>query len=376
MKLSDDINKIFNDALNITPISQDEFQNIIEEKLETILKSRFPESKYKQWVRYANNRINFACPFCGDSSHDERKKRGNIIIDGSYKNCYKCFNCGIFMSVEDFFRKFGNVVAPLDASSVEYISHNKPNFKSEFRSSATMYDILSSDEDLNKYGIEREWFKHIPGVCEVYEDQTAAAYLKNRHHTDTTHFLYYRPSRSLFVLNMTSSGRVIGLQVKPIEKGTGARFLTYKLSSIWTTFFNKKDVNVPKQLDDLSGIYSIFEVDVNEPIIVCEGAMDSFLLRNAIATSSVWINPPELVDYLYMYDDDESGQRAMDKKLNEGKKVFLWGRFKKDYNLPDRPKWDWNDVVKFLTENNRMVPKTRELYRYFSGNVLDALELH
>ena len=67
-------------------LSDDEFRDQIIPVVINILRKEFPNNARRQTIRRYPDRLNFACPFCGDSAHDDSKKRGNIILKGQYKN--------------------------------------------------------------------------------------------------------------------------------------------------------------------------------------------------------------------------------------------------------------------------------------------------
>ncbi len=77
----------------------------IEQVVSEILVREFTDSHGKQNVFRCGNRLNFSCPYCGDS-HDSRKKRGNFYLDTL---AYKCYNggCGVFKDLISFFKDFG-----------------------------------------------------------------------------------------------------------------------------------------------------------------------------------------------------------------------------------------------------------------------------
>ena len=85
-------------------MTKDELIAEITPKLEQILKVRFADNLNKQKIRIYKDRISFAAPCCGDSAKDSTKKRGNIILEGKFKNLYKCHNCGVSMSMYNFFK--------------------------------------------------------------------------------------------------------------------------------------------------------------------------------------------------------------------------------------------------------------------------------
>ena len=65
----------------------------IREKVKTLVKEvvvKTHSNHNKQMVKDMSDRLNLACPYCGDSSRDESAKRGNIFWSTLQ---YHCFNC-------------------------------------------------------------------------------------------------------------------------------------------------------------------------------------------------------------------------------------------------------------------------------------------
>ena len=88
----------FDSSSHLT-MTKEEFISEITPKIQEILKKVFTGNTSKQKIRVHKDRISFAAPCCGDSAHDNYKKRGNIILEGKFKNLYKCIKCGTRMSV-------------------------------------------------------------------------------------------------------------------------------------------------------------------------------------------------------------------------------------------------------------------------------------
>lgn len=59
--------------------------------------------------------------------------------------------------------------------------------------------------------------------------------------------------------------------------------------------------------------------------------------------------------------------------LQQGQKVFMWDKLKSDYNLPNKKKWDINDFMMHLRDNN--ITTKVEWYKYFTNDILDGLSL-
>ena len=60
------------------------------DKIQEILNSKFNQPE-KRKIEVHDKDMTFACPYCGDSQHDSRKKRGNLFYDTWFYHCYNCF---------------------------------------------------------------------------------------------------------------------------------------------------------------------------------------------------------------------------------------------------------------------------------------------
>ena len=353
---------ILNDSSKIGSIS--DFSNDIVPILEDILREQFAGNKPKQSVRiHGDNRISFACPFCGDSGTDNYKKRGNIILSGKHRNMFKCFNCGMYMSVDKFFKIYKK---NLSINSIEYITNNRMTIPS--RNYDTSMNALFNIAAMEDVAISRDKLKTVANLIEVVNTE-AEQYLKNRNQYSFDRFLYDNVNKELYVLNLTPSGKIFGLQTRPLYKSRNAKYKTYKLSGIYEMILNET-IDVSSEMDTLSMLFNILIVDPSKPIIVTEGPMDAFLLKNSIAMCGAGKTIPLSLNFYYLYDDDATGRKKSIEKLNNKSFVFLWDKFKKDIEIPYRNKWDINDVVNYCKENHIKMPN---VLNYFSDDELDLL---
>lgn len=365
------INNIFNaqilDSSNIN--STDDFIRAIMPKLEYILKRRFSDNKYKQNIRVrGNNRINFACPICGDSHSDNSKKRGNIILEeGEFQYTYKCFNCGAYMSVKDFFKNFNE---QLDISSIEYINNVKSNYSYVKKSDSSAY-LLFDIELIDSYAIDREYLKSKLDLIDVTKDNSAGKYLMSRNQFSFDKFLYDNLNNVLYILNLTTSGKIFGIQTRALNYTSGPKYKTYKLSNIYKMLLHEEK-QIDDDMDTLSMFFNILLINYNQKIIVVEGPLDSFLIDNCIATCGATKSIPIQMNYYYLYDDDKTGKQKSIEKLELGCNTFLWDRFKSDLMLPHKNKWDINDVINYCKNNNINIPN---ILNYFSNNQFDIIDI-
>ena len=368
----DNFNSIFNadvlDQQNIQT-SADFISDIIPE-LENILKLAFPENKYKQSIRiHGNNRISFACPLCGDSANDSHKKRGNIILDaGRFQNMYKCHNCGEYMSLDKFFKRFNT---NLSLGSIEYISSNKQIFNDVIDNDSSM-NMLFDINNIETYCINREYLKNKLGLIEIDKNNDAGIYLINRNQYKWDKFLFDNVSKTLYLLNLTPNGFILGLQTKPFKASKNdPKYKTFKLSNIYSMLLHENK-EIPDDVDTFSMFFNILLINYSKPIIVTEGPMDAFLIDNCVATCGASKSIPVDFQFYYMFDDDNTGREHAFNKINNSEYVFLWDKFKKELNLPFKTKWDYNDVINYCKLKNIKVPK---VYSYFSNDSFDIIDI-
>lgn len=342
--------------------TKDEFVKEILPKLQEILNKEFPNSPQKRKIVVYHDRISFAAPCCGDSCRNSSKKRGNIILEGQYKNMYKCFNCGRYMSLKAFFKEYGQ---DLNLNEIDYISKEK-NIRP--KNSSDNLDYLFDVKQIEDYCPSRDEFKSILGLQEC-QTTKIEKYLKNRCQTNFIKFLYSSAVDKLFVLNLTPNNKVFGIQVRDFKKNNGPKYKTYNLQNIHKIIL-KDNITIPKEINDMSMIFNILLIDYSNVVTILEGPMDSFLIKNSIALCGAGKNVSFPFECRYLFDDDKAGRTHSINKLKCGYKVFLWDLLKKKLSLEHRKKWDVNDVVIWCRNNNKRFPRIDD---FFSDDELDLV---
>lgn len=353
-------------------LSREELIDEIMPKLQHILIEAFPNNPQKQKIKIYPDRISFAAPCCGDSAHDNYKKRGNIILKGRFQNSYKCFNCGTYMPLVTFFKRYGY---PLSLPGMNYVSANRPNIENYNHSSDSSLNYLFDLQAIKQFSISRDYLKQKLNLeeCDQVIKNSAYYYLINRKQFNFSKFLYSRAENLLYVLNLTLDGDIIGIQTRPLDKyyNGSSKYKTYNLSNVYKLLL-KEEKEIPEEIDKLSMLFNSLLVNYNSPVIIVEGPMDSFLLKNCIALCGANKHLRFDLNYRYLFDDDKAGRKHTMELLKEGSYVFLWGKYKKDLNLPKRDKWDVNDVVKYCSEHNiNILP----VEKYFSNDSYDLLDI-
>jgi len=347
-------------------ITGEEYKQHILALVSNVVQDRFRNISPKQKIKPFKDRITFACPYCGDSTQNHYKKRGNIILSGKYKNYFKCFNCGMFKRVDLFFKDYNT---DLNLDVINYISNNLEDFSNsigETINSSVLFDI----DNIEKCAIDRQELKNRFNLIEVKES-SVLPWLQNRLQFKQENFLYNPLKNYLVILNLTPNKKIIGLQKRTLKPKKGEPiYMTYNISKLYKLF--GKTEKIPDYLNTISQLFNILRIKFNLPITLFEGPLDAFLFKNSIGNAGVHKAFPFELPIRYWFDDDESGRKKAIQKIENKESVFLWEKFKKDYNIPYKKKWDLNDILIYGKKNNI---KFINFDIYFSNNPLDIIDI-
>jgi hypothetical protein len=343
----------------------------IFDTLKLVLSSEFA-SPIKREPTPHQDRIQFACPYCGDSHRDERKKRGNIF---SATMQFHCFNgdCNAHMSVYDFFKE-KNLLTEFNIDEQLHMKETGSNRLIDLKKiKATLgLETFFSDE-VSDLSVDREYFMTKMKLQEI-RGSRIEKYLRQRFQNDFHKFGWDPIKGLLYVFNLTNSlDRIVGIQIKTFNKRNP--YLTWKISRIHQELGIYKDENkeLLDKMDFLSNIFGIFQVDLNKPLTVFEGPLDSFLFPNSVALCSAKNSLPfEIEGARYFYDNDDTGREWSIRRIKEGKSVFLWTKYMKDselYHLENKIK-DLNDLLIFIKRTNK---PGKKFIDYFSSDKYDAI---
>ena len=341
----------------------------IEEKIQRILDNKFvKDSFHKRQIDHYSDRINFACPFCGDSLKDPRKKRFNIYLNSF--SCH-CFNCNHHSGINTFLRQFDEELSMEDKIQVHEIQQSSKKFEKRLSSGQTSFSFRL----LDKLAIPKSILFKSLNLSTPYKSKECSEYLVSRciNKKQWKYFAYNEKSKELYILNINSNDRVIGMQIRQLDiNSKKPRYLTLSLSKIYIKLFNKdisllierllkgmnngekyiieEDgiVNIQANIDRLSGIFNVMNVNMNIPLTIVEGPIDCLCISNAIALQGA----TKLNDYFddietvrFMFDNDKIGKEHAINKLKSNKKIFLWGLYMKKKNIKNNIK-DINDIIR------------------------------
>ena len=348
--------------------SENNTLDTIKGKLQIILDNSFKE-RYRRKIDVYSDRLNFACPVCGDSVSDVRKKRGNLYIDSL---SYHCYNCGCHMGVNALLHRFGEDLSNEDKIVVHEIQQNAKKFERRVSSGQGSMSMTL----LEKLGVPKMIFFKQLGIISPYKNERVSSYLKGRmiNIQDWKYFAYDSRTDELYILNLTPSDKIIGFQIRQLNPNSiKSRYISKRMTRLYSDVFNK-DINhivevvlgreplgekyiqeedgienIVANLDRLSGIFNIMNVNMNQPITIMEGPIDSLAIPNSIALQGASKQLDGFFDDIdnvrYVYDNDKAGKQAAIKKLKSHKTVFLWTQYLNKMNINEKVK-DLNDLQK------------------------------
>lgn len=342
----------------------------IEELIGIVLNREFKSDPQKTRIYRAGNRLNFSCPYCGDSS-DPRKKRGNFYLDTLG---YKCYNggCGVYKDMIGFFRDF-SLYNRLSSDEVGEVMSILDENKIRRKGIYGKIDIgLFFENDITDVLIPRQDLMEKLNLIEV-RDSRIERYVLRRGQKLDNRFAWDDAKEKLFLFNLTPEDKIIGLQVRNMKSGSGiSKYLTYKLSGIYSKLLketNEKILEKSSMVDPISHVFGIGFLDFSYSITIFEGPMDSWFWPNSVGLCSLENKFPFDVENIkYWYDWDDSGNKKTMHLLSQGHTVFNWGKFLDEHQITKNRKWDLNDLVMHLRSTGK---KIKRFENYFTNDVLD-----
>lgn len=326
----------------------------------------------KQMVKEMPGRLSVACPYCGDSTTDMHKKRGNLYWDTLQYHCYNCnehADLNRFLKDHDLrLRESGDRI-----DVIEYIKDRKVEIKQVETLKHGVY--LKAHEN----AIKVEDFKKHFGAKTIEPGDFPWFYLKNRAlHHKSEEFLYSNNGKNLWILNKTPDGKILSCQSRKLGKYK-SRYLTYDLAKLHEEMglefpFTEEEKTA---LTKLSTLFNIMRVDMTRPVTIFEGPLDAMFMHNSLALATAGRSTTELDEIpttRYMFDNDETGKKKMLEKLKNNKPVFMWSKYLADFKLNIYDIKDLNDLVLKCFELKNGAP-LKKIEDYFTTSKLDALYL-
>jgi hypothetical protein len=365
----------------------------IKNIVQKILNKEFANVQ-KRRINDYTDRLNLACPFCGDSHRNNHAKRGNLYFN---RLVFICFNCDKKTTFDRMCKEFNEQIDP--DKKLEMIEHldsimTYNDYQNEFVDAK--FDNLIDISDLEK-SIELNLtpfsdFKPIQVNGGIYKYLIGRGIEPDKH-KDIYQAKYWKnedESEWIIVMLNRRGSKLLGIQVRNLKEGRRRMFKIYNYENILEWVNLAKDE--PKQVDinelviynKLSYYFNILNVDFDNMITVFEGYLDSLFYPNSIGLVGVNTDFRFLensgFDLQYFFDNDEAGFKKSEEKLKEGYPIFLWNKLFDDIVTQKKTADPFSllhriSKVKDINKLCQLTPdafKKLRLPLFFSKDVLDV----
>ena len=365
----------------------------IKNIVQKILNKEFANVQ-KRRINDYTDRLNVACPFCGDSHRNNHAKRGNLYFN---RLVFICFNCDKKTTFDRMCKEFNEQIDP--DKKLEMIEHldsimTYNDYQNEFVDAK--FDNLIDLSDLEK-SIELNLtplsdFKPIQIGGGIYKYLIGRGIEPDKH-KDIYQAKYWKnedESEWIIVMLNRRGSKLLGMQVRNLKEGKRRMFKIYNYENILEWVNLAKDE--PKQVDinelviynKLSYYFNILNVDFDNMITVFEGYLDSLFYPNSIGLVGVNTDFRFLensgFDLQYFFDNDEAGFKKSEEKLKEGYPIFLWNKLFDDIVTQKKTADPFSllhriSKVKDINKLCQLTPdafKKLKLPLFFSKDVLDV----
>lgn len=359
--------------------------------IQNVLNKEFSNSSKRKIVDYAD-RVNLACPYCGDSHKNQHAKRGNFYFN---RLIFICFNCDKKTTFDRFCKDFNEQLDP--EKKLEMIEHlnsvmTYSDYEGDFVDArlenlidlAELERVFSQDltpiSDFKPIQVNGGVYKYLIGrgiPPEYHKNIYQAKYWKNEDEHEW-----------IIVMLNRRGDKVLGMQIRNLKEGRKRMFKIYNYENLleWVNIgkdIEESDMNSIVIYNKLSYYFNILNVDFGQRITVFEGYLDSLFFPNSIGLVGVNTDYRFLenhnLELQYFFDNDEAGYKKSEEKLKNGYSIFLWKKLFEDIvskKATDDPFKLLHRIgkVKDINKLCQLVPdayRKLDLQSFFSRDVLD-----
>ena len=185
-----------------------ELKSRVISSVEELLTREHTDSR-KTKIRVMHNRLNFACPYCGDSSNDSSKKRGNLFWNTLQ---YHCYNCNKHAALNSLLKRFeARLARPQDnLDIIDIITSNRLHVE---KAQMMEFELFKRLADL---AIDKKLFYKVFNCSSIKEGSIGYKYLKSRFlGNHLNHFAYDEKRGKLYILNFGRTfDDIVGFQIR------------------------------------------------------------------------------------------------------------------------------------------------------------------
>ena len=367
-------------------------ESYIVEVTQKVLDREFPTGERRR-ILPQHGRINFCCPYCGDSHKNPRNKRGNIYLN---KLKYVCFNCGKNTYFDTFAKDFDQQLDP--DKKLEIIEHLEKNvtytdYTNDFLES-DLDELIKLTDLVEKCNTTTD--TPIYDLTPIKPGSGVDKHLSGRGISpELRQNIWQAKARKsggtfehVIVLMNRRGEDVLGIQIRNLKSGKRRSFNVYNYEHILNWVKGEEHgINVNKVVlyTKLSYFFNIMNIDVSKPVTLFEGYIDSLFFPNSIGVTGVNTDLTFLensgIDLRYFYDNDNEGDKKSIEKLDQGRQVFLWGKLFKFLEQKKKPSdpYSYMDRIKKIKDLNKLAEilpnpyKTLSLHKFFSCDEMDRM---
>ena len=242
----------------------------IDTKFINLLSARLP--KFKRKSEYL---FNFRCPHCGDSQKSQSKARG-FVYKKKNDMFFKCHNCGVGQSL-------GNLIKHLDPNLYkEYIFERFKDGKPT--KDKPEFDFTPSKELKTKTADERS-LNELESFDKLVQTHPAKQFVYDRRIPKEHWNKFFLAPRFYEFCNEIQPNKFPDLTydhprvVIPFYDRAG-KFFAFQ----GRAFGKEQPKYITIKFDETKQkIYGLDRIDLNKPVMITEGPIDSLFLDNAIA---------------------------------------------------------------------------------------------
>ena len=289
--------------------------DFIDVKYINLLSSRL--SKFK---RIKADLYNCRCPICGDSQKNKSKARGYFYSVKNNTN-FKCHNCGVNISLNNFLKKIDPVV------------YKQYTFE-KFKSNHTGCNFVTDEPN---FAFEKPVFKTKIVLPLCSEVEHGRSYLEKRR-IDPTKFYYAEKfkefanslKQTFTNTNLEESRIIIPLYYKKNLVGIQGRSLNTNSIKYITVMLT----------DDAPKIYGLDEIKKDTPVYITEGPFDSTFIPNSIALCGADgdVGKWGISNAVWIYDNEPRNTEILSRisrVIEMGQKVVIWPSTIKEKDIND-----------------------------------------
>lgn len=312
----------------------------LDQKYLSLISNRLPLFKRKDDFLY-----NCRCILCGDSARKRNKARGYFY---KYKNelRYKCHNCDASMTFGIFLKSFDSNL------HTQYRLEKYSEGQTVTKSPELVFEepkFLTKEEKLLDKLLDR--------LDTLLEENEGVQFCKKRQiPIEKYNQIYYISNvRDIVQLNDKYKESIKGEEPRIVLpffdedrqltgvtcralRGEALRYITVKIK------------------DDVPLIFGLNDVNLEKPVYVVEGPIDSLFLSNSIAVAGSSLSKSSNLvnaDLIFVYDNQPRNKevcKLIERSINAGHKLVIWPQHIQEKDINDMVLAGHN--VKKIVENN------------------------